>query len=268
MKKIKKIYHSFKDLFSNRRLILELAKKDFNVRYAGSYLGIIWGFIQPAVTILVLWFVFQIGFRSMPIENFPFILWLLSGMVPWFFISEAISTASYSLIEYSYLVKKIVFKVSSLPIIKVLSALFVHMFFVIFLFIIFALYGYGISIYSLQVIYYLIASIILVISLVLISSSIMPFLKDLGQIINIILQLLFWITPIFWDVKNIPKYTNLFKLNLVYYIIEGYRDSLIYHIWFWQKWKLTLYFWIVTILMLLIGIKLFKNLKPHFSDVL
>ncbi|MFP3435664.1 ABC transporter permease, partial [Paraburkholderia sp. SIMBA_061] len=78
-------------------LMLQLAKNDFRTRYAGSSLGIIWAFIQPLMTIAVYWFVFEVGFRSgsRP-DGTPFILWLTCGMIPWFFVSEALLTSSNS----------------------------------------------------------------------------------------------------------------------------------------------------------------------------
>lgn len=71
------------------KLIFELAKNDFKTRYAGSYLGMFWAFIQPFMTIAVYWFVFEVGFRSgsRP-DGTPFILWLTCGMIPWFFFQK------------------------------------------------------------------------------------------------------------------------------------------------------------------------------------
>ena len=79
----------------NRRLVAKLAKNDFKTRYAGSYLGIVWAFIQPVITILVYWFVFQIGLNNATAElkqgiTVPFVLWLVSGIVPWFYFSESL----------------------------------------------------------------------------------------------------------------------------------------------------------------------------------
>src|SRR5690606_30987633 len=63
-----------KEIIKQRNIIFELAKKDFKSRYLGSYLGVFWAFIQPTLLVIIYWFVFQVGFRSTPIENFPFIL--------------------------------------------------------------------------------------------------------------------------------------------------------------------------------------------------
>ena len=65
------------DIYKNRRLVAKLAKNDFKTRYAGSYLGIVWAFIQPVITILVYWFVFSVGFRSGTGDlGVPFVLYL------------------------------------------------------------------------------------------------------------------------------------------------------------------------------------------------
>jgi ABC-type polysaccharide/polyol phosphate export permease len=252
-----------------RRLIYDLALKDFKTKYLGSYLGIIWAFVQPTFMILIYWFVFQIGFRTMPIGDVPFILWLIAGIIPWFFISEAISSATYSFIENSYLVKKIVFKVSVLPIIKIISSLFVHLVFLVIMFLIFFLYGYSPSWYHLQVFYYLLASIALVYSVSLITSSLVVFLKDVGQIVSILLQMFFWITPIFWNFSMVPeKYQFFFKLNPVFYIVEGYRDTFIYQIGFWHHYLQTAYFWILVMVLAVAGTLIYRKLKPHFADIL
>ncbi len=257
------------DLIKSRHLILELAKKDLQNRYLGSYLGIVWAFIQPMVTILIFWFVFQVGFKSAPVDNFPYVLWLICGMVPWFFFSEALQGATNSVIDNGYLVKKIVFRVSSLPIIRILSALFIHLFFIVVIFIMFIVYGYKPSIYNIQVVYYLFATIALLLGLSWITSALVVFLRDLGQIIAIIIQFGFWLTPIFWSFKIMPeKYHFLFKLNPVYYLVEGYRDSFINHIWFWQHYNLTISYWVITLILFFAGILLFKRLRPHFADVL
>ena len=259
----------FVDIFSNRRLLCSLAKNDIKVRYLGSYLGILWAFIQPLVTICIMWFVFSVGFKSTPVDNFPFILWLVAGMIPWFFISDAVGTAANSVVENSYLVKKVVFRVSLLPLIKILSALFIHGFFLVFLLFMFIIYGYYPTVYAIQIIYYLLATICIVTGLSFVTSAVVVFMRDFGQVVSMILQFAFWGTPIFWSINMIPaSYRVILKINPFYYIIDGYRDALIYHKWFWQHPGLTLYFWLFTIAAFIVGAILFKKLKPHFADVL
>ncbi|ROR31473.1 teichoic acid transport system permease protein [Mobilisporobacter senegalensis] len=263
---IKSIIYS---IFNSRILIWNLAKNDFKTKYAGSYLGITWAFVQPIVIVLLYWFVFQVGFKSSPLDNFPFILWLVAGIVPWFYFQEAITNAMNSMLEYSYLVKKVVFKISILPVVKVISALFVHVFFVLFAIGIYSIYGYYPNIYTLQLIYYSFCMAILVLGISYITSSVIVFFKDLGQIVGILLQIGMWITPILWSYTMLPvKYQWLLKINPLYYITEGYRDSLIRNVWFWEKTNLTIYFWVVTLCLFGIGMIIFRKLKVHFADVL
>ncbi len=259
----------FKHLIANRKILLSLTKNDFKQRYLGSYLGLLWAFIQPTITILIFWFVFQVGFKSQPVENFPFILWLMAGMIPWFFFADALQNATNSVLSNSFLVKKVVFRVSILPVMKILSSLIVHIFFICFTYVMFILYGYTPELYWLQLFYYLFAMIALILGVSWITSALIVFLRDVGELISMVLQFGFWMTPIFWNLNMVPeKYQVFLKLNPLFYIIEGYRDSMIHHIWFWEHPSLTIYFWGVTGTLLVIGALTFRKLRPHFSDVL
>ena len=152
---LKSIFSLPADLYKNRRLVMKLAKNDFKTRYAGSYFGTFWAFVQPVVTILVYWFVFSVGFRSNTDElGVPFVLYLVAGIVPWFFFSDALSGGTNSLLEYNYLVKKVVFNISVLPVVKIISALFVHGFFVLLAIILYICNGRFPDWYYLQILYY------------------------------------------------------------------------------------------------------------------
>jgi lipopolysaccharide transport system permease protein/teichoic acid transport system permease protein len=84
-----------------------------------------------------------------------------------------------------------------------------------------------------------------------------------------VVQFGFWLTPIFWSFKIVPEqYHDLIKLNPVYYIVEGYRDSLIYDTWFWERTELSFQFWIVALFFFFVGAVVFRKLRPHFADVL
>lgn len=259
-----------KDIYANRKLANNLAKNDFKTKYAGSYLGIIWAFIQPIVTILVYWFVFQVAFQSQPVNDCPFVLWLVAGLTPWFFFSDAWNGGTTAFIDYSYLVKKVVFKIEILPYVKTASALIVHFVFIVFMFVIYCCNGYYPNLYWLQLIYYTVALFVFSLALCYVTSAIMVFFKDLTQLITIILQVGVWITPIMWDINRIqsPIIQFILRLNPMYYIVGGYRESMITKQWFWQSPRLAIYFWVVTLLTLWLGFVLLRKLKVHFADVL
>lgn len=262
-------YRFFRDVVRNRRLLIDLIKNDFKSRYLHNYLGVLWAFVQPTITILIFWFVFQVGFKAAPVQETPFILWLIAGMVPWFFFAESLTSATHSILNNSFLVKKIVFRVSLLPIVQIASALLIHLFFVLFVFGMFVCYGYSPNAYWIQTLYYLFATVVLLLGISWITSSVVVFFRDLGQLVTMLIQFGFWLTPIFWILTMVPEdYRWIFKLNPVYYLTQGYRDSLIDHIWFWEKPLETLQFWIITGFLLILGAIIFRKLRPHFADVL
>ena len=172
--------HFVRDLWRSRGLLLGLAKNDFRSRYITSYLGIVWAFVQPAVLILIFWFVFQVGFKSTPVANFPFILWLIAGMVPWLFFAESLQSATQSIIANSFLVKKVVFRVELLPMVQILSALVVHVFFIAVMLGMYLWYGYTPTLYWLQIPYYLLCSILLVLGMSWLTSAVVVFVRDLA----------------------------------------------------------------------------------------
>lgn len=264
------------EILKSRKLVQSLGRNDFKNKFAGSFFGTFWAFVQPVVTIFVYWFVFQ---RALNVGTqatkggiaVPYVLWLLSGLVPWFFFSDAASSGSNALLEYTYLVKKVVFRVSCLPVVKVASSLYVHFFFIAFTLLMYTFYGMFPGLYSFQLLYYSSALLINVTGLVYLTSSIVAFFRDMMQIVNIGLQVGVWFTPIMWNIDSMNVSGALLvilKANPLYYIVMGYRDSLINHIWFWQRPGITLYFWMFTILLFICGTYVFRKLQPHFADVL
>lgn len=265
-----RIIESIYNVVSNYKLIFNLAKNDFKTKYAGSYFGIVWAFIQPIVTILVYWFVFGVAFNSGPVDGCPYVLWLVSGLIPWFFFQESLQSATNSLIEYSYLVKKVVFNISIIPIVKIISALFVHLFFVIILLVIFVISGVGINVHAVQLLYYSICMLALTTALSYFTSALVVFFRDLGQIVGIVLQIGIWITPIMWNytIVGMPGLQMLLQLNPMFYIVNGYRSSLVTNGWIWDNPNWTIYFWLLVSGLMLIGGSFFNKLKVHFADVL
>ena len=269
------IIQLIRELMQNRRLIWKLSKNDFKTKYAGSYLGVVWAFIQPIITILMYWFIFGtlMGSKGEALSGgestVPFVLYLTAGLVPWFYFSEVLLSGTSSFRVYNYLVKKVVFKVSILPIIRVIGATFVHLAFVGLILILNMALGNMPSIYWIQIIYFSLCMFVFSLAITYATSSIVVFFKDLTQIINIVLQVGIWGLPIMYNISLIPeKFRIIVKLNPVFYIVNGYRTALYGSKWFWEDFYSTVYFWIVTVIFAAIGILIFKRLKPHFADVL
>lgn len=256
-------------VFGAKKQIILLSINDFKSRFTGSYLGVVWGVIQPLMTILLFWFVFQVGFRAAPMSDAPFILWLVAGMIPWNFFSDAWLSGNGSFTGYSFIVKKVVFNVEILPLIKVCASFILNIIFNALIIVIYTLYGRFPGLHLVDMIYYSVCLAALAWGLSMITATLTVFIKDIGQFLGVIMQFLMWLTPIMWDYQIIPqKLSWMYKCNPLFYIINGYRESLIDGKWFFSNFYGMVWFWVCTILVIVIGMKLMKKMRPHFADVL
>lgn len=259
-----------KDFYAKRYVLFQLVKRDIFYRYAGSNLGFLWNIVQPLMMILVLWIVFSFAFRTPTVDTeVPFVIWLVCGLIAWNFFSDALLNISNVFFEYSFLVKKIQFKIVFLPFVKLISSFFTHLVFVVICFAILIAYGFSFQISYLQIFYYTFAMLFLLTGVGLIFATAKVFVRDTTQIISIILQFGFWLTPIVWNMSIVPqKYFFIMFLNPVAYVVQGYRDSFIYGKWFWEEPWQTVYFWSFSVIVLIVGVKLFRESKNYFADVL
>ncbi len=264
---IKSAYYFFSDIIDKRSIIYELVKRDLQQQYMGSYLGVVWLFLQPLLFITILYMVFTLGFRAGASGDMPFSIYLVIGMVAWLHFAANFSANTGAISSYSFLVKKIDFRLSILPIVKMGSSLIPHIFLVIVAIVMAWYQGYPPTIYTLQVIYYLLAMSTLLLGLGWMTSSTSIFIKDVTKIVAIFVQFGFWLTPIFWNISVVPeRYRWLVELNPMYYVITGYRDSIISHVPFWERGN-TIYFWLFTSICLYLGISVYRRLRPHFAEV-
>lgn len=267
---ITRTQHFIKDIYNQRSILYELAKRDFQRQYMGSYLGFVWIFLQPLLFIGVLYMVFTMGFKSgSSSTGVPFVVYLVVGMISWFYIAENLTAGAAVIRQHSFLLKKVDFRLSMLPIVKLMSSSLAHFFFIFLAIVVATINGIYPSIYIFQLIYYFFAMVILLLGIGWLTSSTNVFIPDVAKAISVLVTFGFWLTPIFWDLSRAPEqYQWIIKINPAVYIVEGYRDSIINHIWFWEKPYDTLYFWGLTTIIILSGIKIFKRLKPHFAEVI
>lgn len=246
-----------------------MAQRDIKSKYAGSFLGWMWSFIQPFVMILVFWFIFSVGFRVKPAGDVPFVVWLTAGMAAWFIFAEIVNGSASLVVSNSNLVKKTLFPSEVLPVVLVINALFSHIIFVFILLGLLVFQHMPFSLYYVQAFYYLFCLLVLAVGFSWIISALNVFVRDVAHMVGVIMQVGFWATPIFWDsaIMN-EKIQLLLKINPMVYIVQGYRDSFIHFIPFWEHPYHTLYFWCFTSVTLIVGCNVFMKLKPQFADVL
>ncbi len=265
------IYRRLDSLAQQRRIVFALTWQDLRNRYVGASFGLFWSFIQPLVMALIMWFVFALA-SAKPIHGVPFIAWFLASLAAYNFFAEAWGTSTQVFREYAFLVKKVRFQIEILPLIKILTAAFVHILFLAIVIVILLVQGVSVSWFWLQTLYYMAALILLVQGLSWITASLNVFSRDVAYGIQVLLQLGLWVSPVFWEFDMIPDrfqaLATLLKLNPMVYVIQGYRHSLIEQIPFWTDWPLMLYFWCFTLAACLTGYCLFKKLKHQFADVL
>jgi len=254
---------------THKRLVEGMVYNDIKKDYIGSAFGLLWAFVQPVSIIVVLWFVFEIGFKAKPVNDVPFILWLSSGLLPWFYFANTLDKTTNSIISQPYLVEKISFPTLLLPIIKIISEFVLHIFMMGVLASIFLFYDLAIDLYWFQLIYYMFAASVFLMGLGWVLSSFVIFMRDIGNLVPVMVQFCFWGTPIFWALSLVPqKYHFYIMLNPFAFVIQGYRDCMIDKVWFWERGMANLYFWLPAIFFLIFGFMMFNRLKSHFADVL
>jgi len=256
-------------VIQNRDLIFSLAKREILKQYIGSLLGLMWTFIHPVVLVLVLWVIFQYVFMVQPKNNVPFIVWLATGMAAWFVFADSVNGSTSSVVSNSDLIKRTVFPAQVLPIVRIVASMATHL---VFLVVIVALLIYErmtFSVYFIQFLYYLFCEVVLALGVGWSVSAIHVYVRDTRPIVDVTLRMGFWVTPIFWDIDMSPPGIHwMLKLNPMFYIVQGYRDSFIYFCPFWYHPVQTVYFWIVAIFLFGAGMWVFKRLSLYFAEVL
>ncbi len=249
---------------------IEFARNDLKKRYAGSILGVLWAYIQTAVMVLIYWFVFQYGLKNGSVDDVPFLPWFIAGLMPWLMFSDIINSCMNCMAEYSYIVKKVVFNIDIIPASKVTGCVFIYSFF--FLVLLVVMFGHHIFtgvLYLLQALIYLIAELFIAIPIGYLVCTVSVFFKDLGQIVAILLNMLMWATPIVWPATIIPEELRwIVKINPMYFVVNGVRNSLIYGISIFADIPYLCYFIACVCALWAVCIPLYRRLLPHLADIL
>ena len=258
----------FAAIFDKWPVLMNLARREIRQQYVGSALGIVWQFVTPLVLILVFWVVFSVGFRVQPASGVPFAVWLTAGMAVWFAFAEIVSGSVHSITGHSHLVKKVVFPVQALPLIKVISSVSNHGFFLLILFGLMLILGVGTSFHILQIIYYFGCMVALALGIGWLVAALNVFARDTARLVGVLLQVGMWATPILWDINILPEpWRSVFALNPMHYVVQGYRDSIFYGVPVTDRIVETLIFWLITGGLLALGIFVFRRLRPQFADL-
>ena len=265
---MRQLYHFLRLIGRQRELIFEMAKRELATVHVGSVLGFVWTFIHPMVIVLVFWVVFGLIFRPAPGE-YPFVVWLTTGMAAWFAFSDIVGGATGVITDNANLIKRTRFHAHILPVVKIASALVTHAVFLGLLILLLAFHGLAPSALSPQFLYYLFCLCTLGLGLGWFFSAMNPFVRDTRQIVAVLLQIGMWATPIMYRVEQAPEWLHgMFAVNPMHYIVQGYRDSFLDGTPFWHRPVEFITFWAVAGSLFVVGALTFKRLRPHFADVL
>ncbi|MEG9443392.1 MAG: ABC transporter permease, partial [Staphylococcus saprophyticus] len=169
---MKSTYFVMKEQLTNLYLIRRLAEFQLRISNKNNYLGMAWELINPIMQIAVFWFIFGLALRSNKMmEGVPFIYWLIVGISMWFFINEGVLEGSKSIISKFNQVAKMNFPLSIIPSYVVFSKFYGHLFLLIIVMIICFIGGYHPSIYTLQLLLYLVYALILTNAIALVAST-------------------------------------------------------------------------------------------------
>jgi ABC-type polysaccharide/polyol phosphate export permease len=249
---------------------LEMSRKDLKKQYSASVGGVLWGLAKPTLFIFVYWFAIEYGLRGgAPIEGQSYIFWLIPGIIAWFFILDCLNYGSNSIRVNRHLITKSVYPISTIPIFRVVSVFYIHLAMVIISVLIFLITGAGLSVYFVQIIYYLAAIFLFGSVLSLFNSALVVVSRDYEYFLKAITQLLFWLSPIIWSIEEIPQFIKpVVMLNPIAYFTTGYRNTFFNQEWFFENWQYTLYFWGFMLVFILITSFIFSRLENEFADIL
>ncbi|TDK62194.1 teichoic acid ABC transporter permease [Bacillus salipaludis] len=268
-----------KEQISSLYLILRLSAFEMKSANTNNYLGRFWEVLNPSIQLAIYWFVFGLGVRKGKYVDMghgidvPFFIWMLTGMIVWFFVNPAISASSRSIYTRIQLISKMSFPMSAIPSFVIMAGFYTHLMLVAVVTIFLQFTPYKISVYFVQLPYFMLATLILLLALGLITSTLSTIVRDVQQIVQSILKMILYITPLLvhfdrLEIKGVD-YAFLLKLNPLYYIVEGYRASLLGTGWYGiENPQYTLYFWILVLVLFLFGSVLHIKFRNRFVDFL
>lgn len=255
------------------RKIFLLSVNQLKKTYKGALLGPLWALIKPAFTLFILWFAFAVGLRhSGIVSGYPRFYFMLTGYVPWFYISEAILGGARSIRKNKQYVTKLNFPMSNIMTFNNLSGLYVHLLLCAIMYVVLCVKGYCPSVYNLQFFYYCPMMFLFFLVLSWTTAPMAAFSKDFENLISSIMTGLFWLSGIFWDTYTIenPLIRKIMYLNPINYFIQGYRKTFLYGISVFDPnyTTETVIFFAEMIVLILLGSHYYKKLRRMIPDVL
>lgn len=260
-----------KEQINSFYLIRRLSLFELKIANNNNFLGLLWEVLNPGIQIAMYWFVFGFGIRGgEAVDGIPYINWMLAGVTIWFFINQATLEASKSIYTRIHMVAKMNFPLSVIPSYVIISKFYSHLILLGIIAIVFQFSGYPISIYYIQLPYYIFATIALIFAFSLITSTLATIVRDVQILVQSLMRILFFVSPILWTIERLPEFIQkMMLLNPLYYIAQGYRSAFLNNSWYFlDHFGYTLYFWGLIAFLLIIGSALHVRFRSRFVDFL
>ena len=250
------------DLRHYREFLKSNVKKDIRGKYKGSFLGVLWSFINPLLSVLVYAIVFPYIMR-IKVENY--LIYLITGIIPWTFFTSSINMGLISVLSNADIIKKVYFPRIILPISTVTSCL-VNFLISCLIIVLFCLgSGLGISFQILWLPLIALIQYVMLLGFTFILSAIEMYMRDIEHIVNFILSMAFYVTPILYTPDIFPeKLAWVLKVNPMAYLVNAYRS-----IFFYQKMPDLMGIGVVSIFsifLFMIGYLIFEKLQKGFAE--
>ncbi len=254
----------FKEIYNYRELLKTNIKKEIRGKYKGSWLGVLWTFLNPLLMLAVYAFVFPYILR-VNVDNYT--IFMIVALIPWNFFTTAIQSGTGSVVANGNILKKVYFPREIIPISITTSQSvnFLITCIIMAVFIIFS--GVGFSVHALLFPLLVLIQYILILGLTFILSALTVFVRDIDHFVSVILMLGFYATPIVYQGEMLPKKFQIFlKLNPMAQLVEAYRSILYYH----RMPDMTmLVIWgLGSVALLVVGYLIFKKLEKSFVEEL
>lgn len=250
-----------KNLKDYRELLKTNVKKDIRGKYKRSFLGVLWSFINPLLQTIVYTIVFSTIMRS-NIDNY--LIYVVTGFIPWAFFSGTILQGISVITNNAGIIKKVYFPREILPISSSLSGL-VNFMISCTIIVIFCLFSVGISWHIVFVPIIALIQFILILGIVMALCAINLYVQDTEYIIQFVLNMAFYATPVLYETKTLPVlFQTVLKLNPMSHILDAYRYVFMYHC-MPDMSKLMLVA-ILAVIIFFIGYVVFKKLEKGFAE--
>ncbi|MGX7030466.1 ABC transporter permease [Vagococcus zengguangii] len=262
-----------KEQFQNLGIIKRISTYEEKATYQSHYLGLMWQFLNPAIQVGIYYLVFGLGVNGgRQVDGVPFIVWMLMGIITWFFLNSSILGMSNSIFKQVGMVSKMKFPVSVLPSVNMASNFVSYRWMMLLLVVAMFIAKVPITIYWLQYFYYFICMIAFLFAFGILNATITVLVRDYHIMLQSILRLLFYLSGPIWNLHTMGQFkgrdslVRLLELNPLYYIINGFRDSFLSRQWFWEIGTQTAFFWTIVLILLALGSHLHMKFRARFVD--